>query len=279
MKYLFITDDPDVAQHVVQCGVQRIFFDLEILGKVDRQGGKDTVISRHRPENIGIVRRACDSAQFKGAEFMVRVNPLHSASRTEVDFCIDQGAQFLMLPMFRSAKELEHFCKLVNGRANVIPLVETVGAAVDLENVLRVDGIEEIHVGLNDLHLDLGLSFLFELVANGTVDRIAETTHRMSKRLGIGGVGTVGSGNLIPGEMVLGEYLRLGASSTILSRAFHQRAVNLADLKSKVDVAAEIAKLNSAKKDLMQRDSAQVQADRLEFQRRVAQIVASKRAA
>lgn len=274
MKYLFITDDHEVAGFVTRYGVQRVFVDLEIHGKVERQGGKDTVISRHRRENIRQVKEHCN-----GAECLVRVNPLHAESRSEVDYCIDSGADLLMLPMFRSAKELNHFCQLVNNRVPVVPLVETAGAMRDLRELLKLEGIREIHVGLNDLHLDLGLSFLFELVANGTLDRIAETCHQAHTRLGIGGVGIVGPGNLIPGEMVLGEYVRLGAHATILSRAFHHRATSLPDLKSKVDFPAEISKLNDAEARLRKRLPEQVEADRREFQRRIFDICAAKKAA
>ncbi len=274
MKYLFITDDPTVAKFVSQCGVQRVFVDLEILGKVERQGGKDTVISRHRRENIRSVKDSCG-----GAECLVRVNPIHAESRSEVDYCIESGADMLMLPMFRSARELAYFSQLVGGRVPIVPLVETAGAMNDLANVLQVDGIEEIHVGLNDLHLDLGLSFLFEIVANGVVDRIAETCRKFGKRFGIGGVGTVGAGNLIPGEMVIGEYLRLGATATILSRAFHHRATSLADLQAKVDVSLEISKLNRAREGLLQRSSLEIERDRIEFQRRIMDIAAMRRAA
>lgn len=35
-----------------------------------------------------------------------------------------------------------------------------------------------IHLGLNDLHLALGMKFMFELLADGTVDRLAKRSNQ-----------------------------------------------------------------------------------------------------
>lgn len=270
MKYLFLTDDPDVAAYVSDCGVHRVFLDLETLGKTERQGGKDTVMSQHRRENIAAVKAASPHSQL-----LVRTNPLHARTASEVDHCIEAGADLLMLPMFRSAREVETYCRMVRGRVPVVPLVETYSAVRDLDNILRVDGVSEIHVGLNDLHLDLGLKFLFEVVANGVVDEAAEVCVRLGKSFGVGGIATLGGG-LVPGEWVLGEYLRLGSTAVILSRAFHQRAKDLQDLKAKVDLPRELAKLDEARSRLQQRSEVEIQRDRRRFQQCVQEVVAQK---
>ena len=270
VKYFFITDDHEVAGFIDQHGVSFAFIDLEVLGKQQRQGGQDTVISQHDRESIPSVRQA-----LKNARAMVRVNPLNPETANEVDYCIDAGAELLMLPMFRSACELEQVIRLVGGRVPVIPLVETAGAVEDLERIVRLEGIEQIHFGLNDLKLDLGLSFLFESVANGLIDRVAETCQRASMPFGVGGVARA-AGGLIPGKMVLGEYLRVGAMATILSRDFHHRAKNLSDLKAKVDFPDEMAQLRQAEVELLRRSQREIEADRSEFVRRVQRIVAAK---
>ena len=51
-------------------------------------------------------------------------------------------------------------------------LLETPQAVENLYSILAVSGIDYVHVGLNDLHLGYGLRFMFELLANGTVERI-----------------------------------------------------------------------------------------------------------
>ena len=37
----------------------------------------------------------------------------------------------------------------------------------------RPSGLDDFHIGLNDLHLDMGLDFMFELFASGLLDHAA----------------------------------------------------------------------------------------------------------
>ena len=50
--------------------------------------------------------------------------------------------------------------------------METPEAALLIDEILELKGIDMIHLGLNDLHLALGMKFMFELLADGTVDRV-----------------------------------------------------------------------------------------------------------
>lgn len=73
LKLMYITNDPAVARIAVDAGVDRIFIDMEVLGKAERQGGMDTVQSHHVPADIAAVRSAIGDR----AEIMARVNPLN----------------------------------------------------------------------------------------------------------------------------------------------------------------------------------------------------------
>ena len=273
MNYLFLTDDPEVAQFVEVCGVQRVFIDLEWLGKVERQGGMNTVISRHDRSNIAPVK-----AKLNDTQLLVRTNPLHAESKSEVDFCVEAGADLLMLPMFRSANELKRFCDMVDGRVPILPLVETVGALRDVAKIVQLPGVVELHFGLNDLKIDMGMSFLFEVVAKDVLDSAAAICRTAGMPFGVGGISRV-EGGLIPGRAVLGEYLRLGANGTILSRCFHQSAENLADLQSKVDLKLEIEKMNIAYQELSRRSASVIERDHISFQQRIGEIVSARKAA
>lgn len=268
MEFIFITDVPELAAYVEQFGVGTIMVDLEIHGKAERQRGRNTLISCHRPEAVPALRAA-----LKTAKLMVRVNPLHARTLREVDACLDSGADLLMLPMFRKAAEVAQFCRYVDGRAGVVPLVETVGATRDLVRVVRVDGISRIHIGLNDLHLDLGRKFLFEPLADGMVDGMAECCRRAGRPFGVGGVSMVGHG-LVPGEMVLGEHARLGSSGVILSRSFHQDSQNLQQLQCKMDFPGELERLRQVYQRHLRRTVEQIDRDCREFCGRVARVVA-----
>ena len=60
---------------------------------------------------------------------------------------------------------------------------------------------------------------MFELVADGTVDRLARQVLASGKKFGFGGIAGVGKG-MIPAEMVIREHYRIGSTCAILSRAF-----------------------------------------------------------
>ena len=215
LKLMYITNDPAVAKIAADAGVDRIFIDMEVLGKAERQGGMDTVQSHHVPEDIAKVRAAIGGS----AEIMARINPLNPNSQAEIDASIENGADVIMLPMWRTADDLRQLVRMVNGRAKVMPLLETDTAAEHLPEALAIPGIDLMHIGLNDLHLCYHQKFMFQLLADGTVGRLCAELREANIPYGFGGVGRPGSGTL-PAEYIIGEHYRLGSQYVILSRSF-----------------------------------------------------------
>ncbi len=219
LKLFYITNRPDVAKIAESVGVDRIFADMEYLGKETRQPG-DTVKSHHTVEDI---RRL--SAALSSAELLVRVNPIappcegFPGSDAEINAVIDAGADIVMLPMAKTPEELRTFVRLVGGRAKTMFLLETREAAENLDEMLAVGGIDEVHIGLNDLHLAYGKRFMFELLSDGTVDRLCATLKRHGLPYGFGGIARIGYG-LLPSEYVIAEHYRLLSGAAILSRSF-----------------------------------------------------------
>ena len=220
LKLMYITNDPAVAKIAEASGVDRIFIDMEYIGKGDRQGGMDTVQSHHTPADIARVKAAVSEAKL-----MVRVNPIHEAtadygsSKEEIDAAIEAGADILMLPYFKTPEEVVEFVRLVGGRAVTLPLVETPEAAERIHEILAVEGIDEIFVGLNDLSLGYGMNFMFRLLADGTVERLCTAFKEKGIPYGFGGIAAIGQG-LLPAERVIAEHYRLGSECVILSRSF-----------------------------------------------------------
>lgn len=215
LKLMYITNDPAVARIAVDAGVDRIFIDMEVLGKAERQGGMDTVQSHHVPADIAAVRSAIGDR----AEIMARVNPLNPDSQAEINAAVANGADAIMLPMWRTAENLRQLVQMVGGRAKVMPLLETDAAAEHLADAVRVPGVDQMHIGLNDLHLCYHRKFLFQLLTDGTVDRLCTQLRAAGLPFGFGGVGRPGSGAL-PAEYIIGEHYRLGSQYVILSRSF-----------------------------------------------------------
>ncbi len=220
LELMFVTNRVDVAQAAQTAGVDRIFVDMEYIGKSDRQGGMDTVQNMHTIDNVKALRQVLDTTTL-----FVRCNPVHDATEDypstedEIDSIVEAGADVIMLPFFQNAEQVQRFINAVGGRVRTNLLVETPEAVENLDEILEIKGIDEIHIGLNDLHLGYGMTFMFQLVADGTVEKICEKIKKKNISYGFGGVARVGTGTL-PAECVLGEHYRLGSDRVILSRAF-----------------------------------------------------------
>ena len=214
IRLMYITNDVQVARMAEEAGVDRIFVDLETLGKAERQGGMDTVQSKHTVADVERMRSA-----VTGAKLLVRVNPIHDGSSEEINSVIAAGADIVMLPMYKTPREAEKFISFVGGRAKTMLLLETKEADACLCETLELDGIDEMYIGLNDLHLSYGRRFMFDLLADGTVERITRRIAQRGIPYGFGGIAAIGTGTL-PAERILAEHVRLGSSSVILSRSF-----------------------------------------------------------
>jgi hypothetical protein len=266
MKFLFITNSVEIAAFALESGVDRIFVDLEILGKQQRQGHLDTLISRHELCDVTRLRPVVP----RGA-LLVRVNPVHDGTQEEVEEVVQSGADIIMLPMFRGPREVETFCSAVGGRARTCLLLETAGAMRSLKDCIAVPGVDEVHIGLNDLHLDLGLRFMFEPLADGLVDDMAAILRDARLPFGIGGVARVGEG-LLPAEMILGEHARLGSTRAILSRTFHRQANSVAEIRGQMDFGLEVERLRNAHTAFLASSEAGLGANRAEVARRIRDV-------
>ena len=220
LKLMYITNDPKVAKIAEANGVDRIFVDMEYIGKDERQGGMNTVQNHHTPADVRRIKETVTKAQV-----MCRVNPIHEAtkaygsSKEEIDEAIAAGADILMLPFFKTAAEVAEFIRLVDGRAKTLPLVETPEAVEAIDEILALPGIDEILIGLNDLSLGYGMKFMFQLLADGTVERLCLKFKQAGIPYGFGGIAALGKG-MLPSEYVIREHYRLGSTCAILSRSF-----------------------------------------------------------
>lgn len=220
LKLMYITNRPEIALIAESAGVERIFVDMEYIGKSDRQGGMDTVQSHHTPQDVAKLRRV-----LTRAELLVRCNPIHGAtdaygsSAEEIEAVIEAGADVIMLPYFKTAEEVRTFVELVGGRARTMLLFETPESVAAVREILAVGGIDEVFVGLNDLSLGYGMSFMFQLVADGTVESLCEIFVKEGLPYGFGGIAALDKG-MLPGKYVIKEHYRLGSTCAILSRSF-----------------------------------------------------------
>lgn len=220
LKLMYITNNPGVASIAEKSGVDRIFVDMEFIGKAARQTGMDSVQNHHSIEDVRAVR-----AVVSHSDLLVRVNPVHNrltdypSSEEEIESVIDAGADIIMLPYFKTIDEIRRFISIVDGSVRTMLLLETKEANVLIDQILEMEGIDEIHIGLNDLALSYDKKFLFELLTDGTVERLCRKMQCAGMFYGFGGIASIGRGR-VPAEMIIREHYRLGSRMAILSRSF-----------------------------------------------------------
>lgn len=214
MTLMYITNNTDIARIAEKSGVDRIWIDLETLGKEERQKNMDCVKSHHTVNDVRIM-----SKLLTKSELMVRVNPWNINSEKEIEDVISAGAERIMLPMWKTPDEVNKFLQLVNRRTATTLLLETKEAVRCIDEVLCNPLLDEIHIGLNDLHLSYGLNFMFELLTNGVVEDLCKKMNAAGIKYGFGGIAQIGTGTL-PAENILIEHYRLKSTGVILSRGF-----------------------------------------------------------
>ena len=274
LTLMYITNNPRVAEIAQEAGVNRVWVDLEYIGKELRQAGMNTVKSHHTVDDVASLRKVVTTSRLQ-----VRVNPIHEAtknycsSKEEIDNVIKAGAEIVMLPMFKTPQEVEKFVEYVDSRAQVLLLCETREAAESIDIIMSIPGIDEMYVGLNDLHLSYGQKFMFQPLCDGKMDRLAERIKAKGLSFGFGGIARVGFG-LLPAEYIIGEHYRLGSTAAILSRGF----CNMNLVENPEDVRDLFIKgvhdIRVREKECEQFDEKQFSDNHEEVVKRVAQIVA-----
>ena len=266
LDLMYITNNSDIALIAENCGVSRIWVDLETLGKEERQKGMDTVKSHHSIEDVRQMSKILTKS-----ELMVRINPWNRNSIAEINEVISAGAKRIMLPMWKTFSEVDMFLKTVNKRVSTTLLLETREAVECLDEVLEHCLIDEIHIGLNDLHLSYGLTFMFELLTNGIVETLCAKMQRKGIKYGFGGIACIGEG-LLPAEKIVMEHKRLGSTRAILSRAFCS-IDNKAIGEIKEEFVKKIKELHEFEKELLNASAVDFEKNYLQIEECINKIV------
>jgi hypothetical protein len=200
-------------------GIDRVGIDLERLGKVERQHGRGTWVSDHVEDDLDRIRDV-----LRRAQLFARVNPIHDGSRREIDSVLARGVDVVMLPMTTDAEQAQRLVDAVSGRATVVVLVEHADAIGRLPEIVAVDGVDEVHVGLNDLALSLGLANRWLVLAGDLAAEAGIVVRGAGRRFGLGGIGRADDDSLpVPSDLVYAEYARTGATAALISRSFFNR--------------------------------------------------------
>lgn len=272
LRLMYITNKPEIAKIAEDSGVDWIFVDLEVIGKEERQGHLDTVKSKHSISDISKVKSVLEKSKV-----LVRTNPINVGSKNEIDEVIQAGADIIMLPYFKKISEVKEFISLVDGRVKVMLLLETVEAVDILDDILELKNIDAIHIGLNDLHLEYNKNFMFELLVDGTVEKVGNKILKAGIPFGFGGTARIGEG-ILPAENIISEHYRLKSSMVILSRSFY----NVNETRSITDIKnlfkSGVKEIRDFERSLIHKESDYFRSNRITVKNQVDHIISIKSA-
>jgi hypothetical protein len=250
--FLFSTD-PALIREAVAAGVDGIIVDWEERGKPERQASADTEINHDTPEDLRRVRQATS------ARVICRINGVCETTEDEIETAIGEGADEILLPMVRAAREVEAVLELVDDRCDVGILTETEAAVRRIESFAGLP-LSRVYVGLNDLSIERGAANIFTAVADGTVARVRS---RVTVPFGFGGLTLPEGGRPIPCRLLMSEMTRLHCQFSFLRRSFRRdsRGRPLADV---------VGTIRAALAESRQRSLVAVEYDRLALEHAIA---------
>jgi len=216
MKKFLITNEELKAKLAVANGVDYIFVDMETLGKEERQSGRGAVFNKH---NINDVKNITSCVPQQNS--LIRVNPINPNSEKEIQDVLAFKPGHIMLPFFKEKEELELFSKLTKNKTSRYLLVETIEALELLPRAQSLDLYDKLHLGLNDLSIEMGYKCIFKVLFDERFLAAVSFLNSQSIPFGIGGAGKLDGDHQIPAEMLLTHYTHLGSQAVILSRAFN----------------------------------------------------------
>ncbi len=111
-------------------------------------------------------------------------------------------------------------------------------------------GLDEIHIGLNDLALSLSMPNRWCALAGDLVKDAAACVHAAGLHFGFGGIGCAHDDHLpIPADLIYAEYARTGATRALLARSFD---LSPSALGTKVGAAlARLAEWRAARPEVL----------------------------
>jgi hypothetical protein len=209
--FMFSANVPNIAP-AVEGGAAGFVVDWENQGKAERQNGFDTQINFDTADDLRAVKARTT------LPVLCRVNNSGELQKTrdEIDVAIEIGATEILLPMVRSAREVDAVLRHVAGRVPLGILIETPEAVADARALGELP-LSRVYVGLQDLAVSRRTRNVFEPVRDGTVERVRE---HIRVPFGFAGATLPGSGFPIPSQLLFSEFARLGCAFTFLRRSF-----------------------------------------------------------
>jgi 2-keto-3-deoxy-L-rhamnonate aldolase RhmA len=251
---LFSTSPPFIRQ-AVAAGIHGIIVDWEHTGKETRQLSFDTQIAHDTLDDLKRVRACTD------ARVICRINGYGSTTAVEIEQAIHAGADEILLPMVRTAGQVQAVLDQIRNRCGLGILVETIAAVQCVDELARLP-LSRVYVGLNDLSIERNSRNIFAAMKDGTVEQIRRAFH---VPFGVAGLTLPERGEPIPCRLLIGEMARLGCDFSFLRRSFHRDIIGR-------DLAVEVPRLLEALRQARSRLPEAIARDRAAFEATVAAL-------
>ncbi len=251
-EFLLFSTCTDMVRRAADAGVDGVVVDWEFRGKPERQRGANTQINNDSLADLVRIRKVTT------ALIIVRINGFNSSTALEIEQAIHAGADEILLPMVNSVDQVKATIDLVNGRAALGILVETLSAVARAAELSQLP-LRRVYVGLNDLAIQRKSRNIFEPLIDGLLDQVRE---KFNCAFGFGGLTLPDLGCPIPCRLLMAEMARLHTSFCFLRRSF------LADVAGK-SVPAAIADMRQAILESRLRPQDRIASDRAQLVRAV----------
>ena len=270
LELFYITNDKIEAEIAINLGIDWIFIDLEKIGKEDRQKNRNTVKSDHQISDIKLI-----SSVVNKSNILVRTNPYGKWTRDEIGQIADGGhVDMIMLPFFKELWEVKGFIKIAKEYSlKVALLLETMSGIQNLDKILLLDGIDYLHIGLNDIHIERKTIFMFEPFSDGLIENIVTKLKNKKQKFGIGGIACLSKDILPSAKTILKEHYRLGSQGVILSRSFKPafEGRDLVNFEDKLKTSIEL--LRSEEAGIKQLSNLEFKQNKLKLDKNIAEVV------
>jgi hypothetical protein len=191
--------------------------DLETIGKNERQLGRNAVINHHDVSDVLKIKNL-----NLNSKLICRVNPFYEGSFNEISLAINNGADYIMIPMIENISAYKKILDMISGRCKVIPLIETPYSLMKVAEIIDYFPIDQIHFGLNDLRIGFKMHNLFEILFSNFFQNVIDEVKNKVQTIGIGGIGSPLYQQQVYPELVIKQIKCIGGNSIIMSRSFFQ---------------------------------------------------------
>jgi hypothetical protein len=256
LDLLLFEPEPEAAAAALAAGIDGLIVDLELDGKRRRQEGADTEINDQQPSDLELGRGLGARLRY------CRIEGPGLWTREQVEAVLGHAPTHVLLPMVETPEEVERLLAMVDGRAAVGILVETV-AAVARAAELAALPIFGAFLGLNDLAIQRHSRHLFVALADGTVERVRAAF--AGREFGFAGVTVLDGGHPVPVRLLLAELARLDATFSFLRRSFRRDRLGC-------DLAFEVGRLREVWRELRARDADAVERDHQALLAKIAEM-------